>query len=73
MQTRWNPVGVAFLVIFGCAIVPLVLLPAFPFIWLAAVSLGVWKGLLIVQLGTALGMAVSYAVGKQLLRQRIRG
>ena len=63
----------AFLVIFGCAIVPLILLPAFPFIWLAAVSLGVWKGLLIVQLGTALGMALAYVVGKQLLRQRIRG
>jgi len=73
LQEKLHPVAVAFVVIAGTALVPLVLLPAMPFIWLAAVSLGVWKGYLVVQLGTALGMTLSYVLGKQLLRQRIKG
>ena len=51
---------------------PVIFLPAGPFIWLAAASLGVWKGFLVVQLGTALGMTLSYFLGKRLLRKRIR-
>lgn len=61
----------AALVMAGVAVVPVVLLPAGPFIWLAAVSLGVWKGYLVVQLGTAFGMSLSYFLGKHFLRQRI--
>ena len=62
----------AFVVIAGTALVPLILLPAMPFIWLAAVSLGVWKGYLVVQLGTGLGMSLSYVLGKHILRRRIK-
>ena len=51
---------------------PVIFLPAGPFIWLAAASLGVWKGFLVVQLGTALGMTASYFLGKRFLRKRIR-
>ena len=62
----------AIVVIAGTALVPLILLPAMPFIWLAAVSLGVWKGYLVVQLGTGLGMSLSYVLGKHILRRRIK-
>lgn len=72
MQEKWNPVAVAFLVIAGVVLVPIILVPAGPFIWVAAVSLGVWKGFLVVQIGTAIGMSLSYALGRWLLRDRIK-
>ena len=65
-------IQLAFLVIAGIMIVPIVLIPAGPFIWLAAVSLGVWKGFLVVQVGTAINMAITYFLGRLLLRDRIR-
>lgn len=73
IKEKLHPVAVAVVVIAGTALVPLILLPAMPFIWLAAVSLGVWKGYLVVQLGTGLGMSLSYALGKHFLRRRIKG
>ena len=72
LQDKWNPIAVAFLVVAGVCFVPVIFLPAGPFIWLAAASLGVWKGFLVVQLGTVLGMTLSYFLGKRLLRKRIR-
>jgi len=73
IKEKLHPAAVAVVVVAGTALVPLVLLPAMPFIWLAAVSLGVWKGYMVVQLGTGLGMSLSYLLGKHILRRRIKG
>lgn len=72
LQETWSK-GVTSVVVIAClSLAPLVFVTSGPFILLAATVLGFWWGLLIVTVGTTIGMMLPYAVGRKLLHKRLQ-
>lgn len=55
----------------GLALLPAVLVPTTPLVWLLAAVLGFWPALATVTIGTFLGMSIPFLLGKQLVQHRV--
>jgi uncharacterized membrane protein YdjX (TVP38/TMEM64 family) len=60
----------AFVLVASLALLPLILVPSGPSMWLAGMIFGYGWGFVIIMVGTTIGMVISYWIGS-LFRERL--
>ncbi len=69
LQARLTHVEIALVAIAAMAVLPTFFITHTPFIWLSALVLGFWGALIVVEIGTMLGVALTFLLGKTLLHK----
>jgi uncharacterized membrane protein YdjX (TVP38/TMEM64 family) len=69
LQAKLTPVEIALVAIAAMAVLPVFFVTHTPFIWLSALVLGFWRALLVVEIGTMLGVSLTFLLGKTLLHR----
>jgi uncharacterized membrane protein YdjX (TVP38/TMEM64 family) len=69
LHGRLSHVEIALVAIAAMVLLPIAFITHTPFIWLCALTLGFWRAVLVVELGTMLGAALTFGLGKTLLHR----
>lgn len=73
LQDHFTKVQVAGIALAALAVLPVLFLSSTPVMLLVSAVLGFWWGFLVVTLGTAIGMALPFLIGKQIFKDRLHG
>ncbi|KAA6423797.1 MAG: hypothetical protein FRX49_06368 [Trebouxia sp. A1-2] len=73
IERHFTKVQVAGIALAAMSVFPVVFISSTPIMLLVSAVLGFWWGFLVTTIGTAIGMLLSFLVGKQIFRDRLHG